>query len=58
VIFYFSVNARQIRNFKNAARCNGKEFHSWIVEFIEIPGALTQALGRIPDRPRDAKFPL
>jgi hypothetical protein len=35
-----SVNARQIRNFKNAARCNGKEFHSWIGEFIEMPGVL------------------
>jgi hypothetical protein len=53
-----SVNARQIRNFKIAACCNGKEFHSWLGEFIEIPGALTQVLGRMPDRPGDAKFPL
>jgi len=52
------VNARQICNFKIAAYCNGKEFDSWIGEFIEIPGALTQALGRIPVRPGDANFPL
>jgi len=52
------VNTRQIRNFKNAARCSGKEFDSWIGEFIEMPGAVTQALGRIPVRPGDANFPL
>jgi len=28
--------------------CNGKEFHSWIVEFIEIPGALTKRLVVFP----------